>query len=181
MALITTYADFVGSINLPNSSPSTPEGEALALAIAKYEQEYLSKMFGYALAKDIQDSLIPPAATSGVIYDLINGKEFTDKLYRPNKWIGFRVIGQNAIANYIYCKFKNTNRTITAGIGEIKPNHENMSMAIDSPKVSDAWNAMVELNYILDDFLNQNIADYPTYNTNYVSKDLFTKTNIFGI
>ena len=181
MALITTYADFVGSINLPNVSSSTPEGEALDLAIAQYEQEYLSKMFGYELAKEIQLALVPPASTSGVIYDLINGKEFTDKLDRPNKWIGFRVIGQNAIANYIYCKFKNTNRTITAGIGEVKPNNENMSMAIDTAKVSDAWNAMVELNYILDDFLNKNIADYPTYNTNYVDKNLFTKTNILGL
>jgi hypothetical protein len=181
MALITTYADFVGSINLPNVTPSTPEGDALALAISQYEQEYLSKMLGFALAKLVGEALSPPAATSGVIYDLINGKDYTDKLDRPNRWVGFRVVGQNAIANYIYCKFKNTNRTITAGIGEVKPNGENMTMALDSAKVADAWNAMVELNYILDDFLNQNIADYPTYSTDYVDNNLFTKTNMFGI
>ena len=102
-------------------------------------------------------------ATSGVWYDLLNGADFTDKLNRANHWQGFKTVGLNAIANYIYYNYKDENLSITTNNGETMPAFENMTLVPSESKMRCAWNEMVEWLWIMDDYIRQNQDSYPDY------------------
>lgn len=186
MPTLTQYDFFTGTINLPNSAPTNPEGAELSLFIERDEQNYLVEVLGYELASKVIDAIQPLATPTQAISDLINGKEYTDKHGRLNKWPGFKTKGWSPIACFIYCKVMDHRISSTTGLGEMAPNTENMSSTSPSVKIVRAWNQMVELNWILDDFLNQNISDYPEYDglnsiTGGGSWQFFKKRNFIGI
>lgn len=179
----TQTSHFVGDINLPTSSPSFPyEGVQLLVEMPYYESIFLSQLLGYKMTKDLQTAYAGTPPTSGIWYDLAQGKEFTDSLGRLNKWMGFVTIGYNPIANFIYCKIQEKRQTQTTGIGEQKPNVSGNQAVSANTKIVRAWNDMVDWNNILYDFLTINKALYPDYigvdNTNI---GLYTKENLFGI
>jgi len=175
---------FVGSINMAISTSSSPyEGAELSLFIDRFESKYLTEVLGYKTAKDlIANMLVTTPPTSGIWFDLANGVEFTDSLGRLNKWVGFKTIGFNPIANYVYCMLQESRATSTTGVGEQKSNISNGTAVSSNQKVISAWNDMVEWNSILYDFLTINKASYPDYigvqTTNY---DFHSKINGFGI
>jgi len=179
----TDYTYFVGSINLPNTAPSLSEGAELVLFIDKYESKYLTDILGYKMAKDfISNMLVVSPPTSGIWFDLLNGKEFTDSNGNLNKWQGFNTIGFNPIANYVYCELLEARETQTTGVGGQKSKINNSVQTSSRQKVVSAWNDMVELNCILYDFLIVNATLYPDFiGLTDVNMDLFRKRNIFCI
>jgi hypothetical protein len=161
----TQSSHFVGLINLPNTASSYPyEGANLVLDTTTYESIYLSKIFGYKMAKDlIAAMLVVTPPTSGIWFDLANGKEFTDSNGDLNKWLGFKTIGFNPIANYVYDQIVRNNVTHMTGLGTQKPNIANNTAASPRAKLTTAWNQMVEFNWTLHEFIEANKASYPNY------------------
>jgi len=157
------YTDFVGQISIPNSAPSDTEGANLALFIAKYEAKFLTDVLGYKMAQDFTTA-IALNPTSGVWFDLWKGAEFTDTYGRLNKWCGFRNNDSLlSIANYIYVQYIEQTQTSTTGLGEKRTETTNAVAATPIWKICQAWNDMVDLNRVLNDFLVVNQADYPDY------------------
>ena len=160
---IIVYTDFIGQISIPNSAPAHTEGANLAIFITDYEDKFLTDVLGYKMSKDFTTA-IAANPTSGVWFDLWKGAEFTDSLGRLNLWPGFRnTAHQLSIANFIYTKYIEATQTNTTGIGEKATNATNAVTTTPIEKVCRAWNKMVDLNYILHDFILANISDYPDY------------------
>lgn len=187
MANLTTYEHFIGEINIPINSASGPDAEALELFIAKYEGKLLSGVLGYKLASTLLAAFnTDPQPTTGVLFDLWNGKDYIDKHGRENHWPGFITIGQNLIANFIYCKWQADSNTFTTGNGEQKSKFTNSVNASPDAKTVRAWNEMVEMLLVMDDFICQNIADYPDYIgrsvwwDTYTNNGYYTTTNELG-
>lgn len=186
MANITTYELFVGEINIPNIAPSQTDADALELFINQYEPQLLSEVLGYTLAKDLLTGF-NAGATSGALYDLWNGAEFTDKHGRANVWPGFLTVGWSLIACYIYCKWQEDSASHTTGVGEKVSNSANATNLVVSGKMSKAWNRMVKLLLIMDDYLVQNASDYPNYQgreswcADYGNGRFYQKGNCLGI
>lgn len=189
---ITLYTHFVNDIALPNTTEqgtSTIE-ESLEAMVDKYEKVYLREILGYAEYKNVIDNV---ADVSGIYYDFINGAEYTDINGDLQYWDGFKTIGFNPIACYVYYQVMKNNETSTTGTGEYKPLPENQSDASPIRKMVDAWNFMVECNYKLHAYLYANSDDFPdyiglTYPPAYRSYDiasdnqyLFCEQNIFNL
>ena len=160
MALLTTYQDFVGIIELPNTSPTLAGGEVLAFSIAKFEPLYLKTILGYELYELFQANI---GAGSGIYHTLREGGQYTDLNGDLGYWNGFNTVGYNPIANFIYFKHQSEQFSNTTGVGERRADAENMSMGNPSYKMVRAWNEMVDYNLQLHDFIISNSDDYPTY------------------
>lgn len=186
MANITTISLFVGDINIPNIATGQPDANAFALFINKYEPQLLSEVLGYTLAKDLLTAFNDDE-TSGIYFDLWNGAEFTDKHGRANKWPGFLTIGWSLIANYIFCKWMEETASYNTGNGEKVTNASNATNALVTTRISNAWNNMVKLLLIMDDYLVQNASDYPDYEgrtawgAEYGNRKYYEKGNCLGI
>jgi hypothetical protein len=188
VANITTYELFVGDINIPNINPGQDDAEAFELFVTKHEQKLLSDVLGYQLAKDTLTAFADEE-TDGIYFDIWNGKDYTDKFGRANNWPGFLTVGYSPIAYYIFCKWTEHTATYTTSNGEKKSNSANASNVYNGFKSSAAWNEMVELLYILDDFCSQKgttgaqagVKIYEDYESNTVGNSLFTKSNVLGI
>lgn len=189
MALvITSYLNFVGDINIPNIGTGDPSRDYLDTMIERHESQFLSDVLGYELTKLLitdQDVVTPP---TGIYYDLLHGKEFTDSLGRLNKWEGFLSVVYNPIAYYVYYMIQQDSFSTTSGTGEARPKSENSDIHTPHDKMVRAWNTMVDINSVLHDFLTVNLSDYPSYEGVRGPRDLswgnrkyFTKNNLLGI
>lgn len=135
----TTY--FVYDCNLPTGSAYSD----VTNYIARYEPEILTELLGYELAKLV----IASTDTSGRLYELINGKEYTityngrDQIV---KWNGLKNASKiSLIAYYVYYRYQVAMASMPAGIGEQKPTIENGVSISLSMKAMDAWSRMREL------------------------------------
>ena len=191
---ITLHTDFDAKYKLANVAPATqagapnPEGVDFAKFIADYEAEYLTDVLGYKMAKDFAAAMAIATPPTGVWAALYSGAEFTDKHGRLNKWPGFRnTVDLNPIAMYVYCKWQKERQSYSSGSGERVVLTENSQPITVRGKVVRAWNDMVAMNWILDDFLTQNIADYLDYKgvygdmVSYGNLKYFQPINIFNI
>lgn len=185
-AQITTYLHFAtDTVSLPNTSPTTAEGEKLAAFITKFEDVYLKSVLGVDLA-----ALLLAGIGDGDIYDaIINGGNYTDPVNITQRWEGFTA-GKNPIANFIYWNWQRSNATNTLGIGVKKVKSDNAEDASPIMKMVEAWNEMVIYNWKLHGYLVANQASYPTYiglsyppefryRRNPPNKEFFTTQNPF--
>lgn len=106
---------FWGGLALSNLSEEEELNE-LDRYIAKYQKEYLTVMFGAAIALDTPDAII----------DLLVD---TDTLTSP-------------IANYVYFHFRRDNATMTTTVGEKKTMISKTSYSSSNEKLVAAWNEM---------------------------------------
>jgi hypothetical protein len=184
-AIFVLYTHFVGNIELPNTASTTPEGAALAISMNKLEPLFLENILGYKMKKDLytaMDVVTPP--TSGIWFDLCNGKEYTDRSGKLQKWNGWKTIGLNPIANYIYTIIQAERISSTTGVGEQASAFANGIRASIDRKISEAWNEMVGFNINMHEFIYANKADYPDYLGEYHDQNcniFFRKSNILGI
>ena len=170
MAIITTYLNFVANITIPNSAPSLAEGANLDKLINQFEPKMLKDIFGYKMYDDMQTNY---TQGSGAWHDLIAGATYIDSSNNTQYWDGFRTVGLNPIANYIYCKWHEQNVTNTVSLGERKGNFENMEQAALHSKYIKAWNEMVDMLIVMDEFITINKDDY----TNYIGLTFFIDGN----
>lgn len=168
MADLISVDYFNYEINLPASGPYSD----IVNFITRYEKEILVSLLGYELYKLVAAS----TATSGRLFDLINGVEYTvstngrDQLI---KWNGLKNSDKiSLIAYYVYYKYQQQKATMPGGSGEMKPKSENGVNADLSMKVMDAWYRMRELyGYSGQDlicpsaynFLTENASTYPEW------------------
>lgn len=162
MAIISN-SYFVKNIVLPNTDQTKPEGQFYISQTALHEPQYLSDILGYKMAKDFQ-SAIASNPTSGIWYKLWKGAEFTDSRGLLNKWEGFANSAYSSpIAYYVFYQILIGIQSQTSGVGVINLAPENANLASMTRKLSNAWNEMVRLNWILHEFLDDNENDYPDY------------------
>lgn len=186
--VITSYLNFVGDLNIPNIGSGDPNRDYLDKMIERHEPQFLSDLLGYELANlmiEDQDVETPP---TGIYYDLLHGKEFTDSLGRLNKWEGFLSEVYNPIAYYVYYLVQQDSFSTTTSIGETRPKMENSEVYTPIEKMNRAWNTMVDINCVLHDFLTVNAEDYPEYrgvegprDLSWGNRKFFTKQNALGI
>lgn len=184
---IVLHTNFNAKYKLANTAPTDPEGADLAIFITDYEKAYLTDMLGYKLAKDFI-AAVEAVTTDPIWVALWKGSEFTDKYGRLNKWPGFfNTEDLSPIVPFIFCKWQASRQTYSSGSGERVVLTENSEPTGVTHKIVKAWNDMVDLNYILDDFLTQNKTDYPDYPgiygdmVNYGNLKYFKSINSFGV
>lgn len=162
MAIISN-SYFVKNIVLPNTDQNKPEGQFYIAQTALHEPQYLSDILGYKMAKDFQ-AAIASNPTSGIWHKLWKGAEFTDSRGLLNKWEGFvNSAYSSPIAYYVFYQILIGIQSQTSGVGVINLAPENANLASMTRKLSNAWNEMVRLNWILHEFLDDNENDYPDY------------------
>lgn len=153
MIIDSTY--FINEIFIAGQANSVDVNSSrskLSGFIAKYESRYLTEILGKDLYSDFK---------AGLESDPV-----------PQKWIDLRdalandATKESPIANYVYYWFLRSQTTTTTGIGETKQLSENADRASSIDKQVRAWNEMVDLNFEVLGFLNDNIIDYPLYYPN---------------
>lgn len=161
MALFTSHTHFTYEpCYIPNAAPSTGNSEAdrVAQMISQYEPMYLRYILGYPL----YESLVNGVGDGDIYDDIKNGVEFVDSYSLSQKWDGF-VAGNNPIALYTYYHYMRANASTTFGIGESVAEIENARRVSPYFKMKTAWNEMVNLNWMLHEFLYANKDVYPDY------------------
>jgi len=140
MANLIDNSYFTGEINLPGEL-LTGTFATIDSYIAKYEKEFLIKLLGYDVYKDL---LANPLNYAG----LINGEEYSVQFNgaKTVKWIGLKNTEKiSPIAYYVYYHFMRDLATATATTGQTMPISENSAVISMSHKLVFAWNAMIEL------------------------------------
>lgn len=138
--------------------------------VERYEKEILTQLLGYELYKLVANS----TDTSGRLFDLINGAEYTvtfngrDQLVKWNGLVNDDKV--SLIAYYVYYQYWTHRTTLPAMTGRITPNLANSEQATMAINVSAAWSRLRELyGYAGQDalapscynFLLANEDDYP--------------------
>jgi hypothetical protein len=175
MIIDTTY--FFGDIYVPQVT-ETSVANSLNKYIAKYEPEFLQRVLGYEMGKNI--SSYP---------DIINGKEFNDSYIgnQLNKWIGLKVAVGNGkyssiIANYVYVKYMSDNISFSTGSGEKIIDQGTSETVSPSVKLSRAWNAMADnLSVLIRSTLCQIELLMFLQHGSLLIVNLLRKMNAFGI
>lgn len=183
MATIIDNSYFVADVYLPNTDVTKSEGQYYIEMTALHENRYLVDVLGYKMAKDFL-AAIASNPTSGIWYDIWKGAEFTDSNGLLNKWRGFaNAEKESPIANYVFTKILTGLKSQNSGVGVIRLLPENATPVSIVKTSVKAWNRMVELNRILDDFIYQNSADYPDYAgfTGNQQDTYFIKRNHIGV
>lgn len=186
---ITLHTNFNAKYKIANNAPSDTEGAELAIFIANGEKEYLTDVLGYEMAKEFIQNIegnideVTPA-----FLKLWKGTEFIDKHGRLNKWPGFlNTEDLSPIVPFIYRKWQISRQTYSSGSGERVVLTENSEPTGVTNKIVSAWNDMVALNLILDDFLTVNKEAYPKYPGiygklgEYGNIKYFKRLNAFGV
>jgi hypothetical protein len=138
--------------------------------IDRYEKEILTQLLGYELYKLVANS----TDTSGRLYDLINGKEYTvshngrDQLVKWNGLINEDKV--SLIAYYVYYQYWRHRTTLPTMTGRATPKLANSEPSTMAVNIGESWARLVELyGYAGQDelapscynFLLANEADYP--------------------
>lgn len=182
MSLITTISHFkVPPVKLPVEA----DNALLSATIEKYEPMFLKLILGHKLYSLFKTGL---DAETALYLKIRNGSDYVDNDGNDQHWEGFTA-SQNPIACYVYWYFVSETREIATNVGVKGANHANMIAASTINKQVQAWNAMVEYNLALEDFMQVKKADYPDYaglsdnSSLQIPKRqaLFTKINKYGI
>lgn len=170
MATLIDNTYFTGSIAIAQKSQAEVAANLTAY-IMQYEPEYLQKVLGYSFYKDfiagLEEDPVPQKWA-----DLLNGADFTSLDGKLKHWAGF-VAGEGAsklspIANYVYWQFRMYNSTLTTGTGENVSMNENSVQISPARKMCDAWNTMVNTNWVLWEFLFVNKDTYDLDGSDFV-------------
>ena len=167
------------------SLPSTNENSDIDDAIALYEPEILKKVLGFELYDLIEDD----ESTSGRLYELINGKQYTvswDGRDQKVKWNGLQNTEEiNLMAYYIYFMWQTYHASNTTNVGVVAGEVELSNRVSPAQKMGSAYHKLRELaGYVgqqilepsLYNFLKEHESDYPEW--------VFTdvgRVNRFGI
>lgn len=129
-----------GELFIPNSVevPSIQSGSNNAISelnsfIEKYEKILLVDVLGivqYNLLKTSQTQ------TSGIWFDLINGKEYDNKV-----WAGLKPL----IASFVFCKYLENDKSYYTTLGIERSRAENSTSVNPTEKLVEIWNSFIEM------------------------------------
>lgn len=183
MSNLIDVSYFIGEKDIPNTIHADVSATVTRL-ITEREAIFLQTLMGYELSNKFTTALAIPTLDP-IWLNIKNGVEFTGYNGSKKKWTGFVNTAKNSpIAEYIYYYYLKRNATQTGGVGEVTAQAQNATTASPRHKMSAAWNAMVELNKILDEYLRINYAVYPEYqikDDERAFRSLLTRINPYGI
>jgi len=153
MANLIDITFFVGEINIPNTSK--PEiAESLELFIAKYEPEFIRKLFGNEMYASYLNAPTDPRFT-----EIINGKDNWRGLVYP---ISDSVDG-SPIANYIYTMWLKDKHVWNSGVGTVRSKGDGTEVMPISFKMTEMWNQMSRQIVEFQTFMSDKSEIYPDY------------------
>ena len=158
--MITTNSQFIYDIALPQTDQNIGLGEELKNYTTVLEPKFLTAVLGYSMYKDLVTHSLDG---SGQWYDFINGNEFVDDLGLTTLWNGFKTIGSNPIAYFIYFEWVREHQTTLTSLGTSQAAMQNSQLVSPNDKLVGAWNKMVELLWVMDDYLQKNSSLFPNY------------------
>lgn len=136
--------------------------------IAKYEPELLQDVFGYTIAKNINDYSA-----------ILNGAEFNNpyKGGAPDKWKGLKVdIGSgkywSLIANYVYVRYTQDNVSFSTGSGEKVIEQATSKTVSPVMKIKRAWDEMAKEILTVIAFMQSDRLTYSAYQLGYTKSSL---------
>lgn len=187
--MLISKSYFNGERDVPNTN--YPDGASALNDIIKVrEREYLLAVLGYDLYKKFYTSLLAQDGEQRML-DLLFGKDYTGYNGLGQRWEGFaqilattshvdlsiegRAFAANSVGVPVVAKLQSPicdhtffywlrkKRTNTNDTGESKAEEQNATGADAKKKSADTWNAMVEKNLKLDEFMRIEYATYPEY------------------
>lgn len=171
MALSAAY--FVGEIHIPNISGSSTSETAnllqLQIMIAKYEPLFLEKLMG----ADLYAAYI--AGIAAAIPDT-RWATLQGKIYVTNLTLS---VGFSPAANYVYWHFIKNNASLTLVNAEVKAAHENFTSFTQREKLVKAWNEMVRMSELIQEYIIDNLTTYPETDISQIY--VFEPINSLGI
>lgn len=139
-AILTSSYFNTGELFIPNSIsvPDIQDGNVTAVDnlqafIDKYEKILLVDVLGieqYNMLKDNQSQ------TSGIWFDLINGKEYDNKV-----WSGLKPL----IASFVFCKYLENDKSYYTTVGIERSKAKNSVSVNPTEKIVEVWNSFVEM------------------------------------
>lgn len=169
---------FVGEMTIAQLSQEWVE-ENFEAQRDKLQTQYLNKMLGKTLAKNFLNGLdvVSPIVPEQKWLDLRDGVE--------GKWGGFINEGKTSpIANYVYFYYNFDLYSFSVGTGEVIPENENSRRYFNYSKLCKIWNDMVDMNYELSKFLNENYKTYNIYHSSScgaITNELFEYKNSLNL
>lgn len=163
MASLITHDYFIRNVTIAQiSQPAV--SEAIDDLLAVYEPDMLNALLGVdlyaALLAGLEAPVVDPKWT-----DLLNGGTYTDRAGRKTIWHGLANLSRltSPIANYIYYQYARQTASWSAGAGEVLPTLMNGERFPAANKMATIWNDMVDMNYRMVGYLNENAATYPEW------------------
>ena len=153
-----------------NGTIAIPAGkyEQIQVIINRYENQLITDLFGYELAKLIKG--YDPLTSEQRIIDIVQGKEFTTRGGDLQKWNGLvNTERESVIAYWVFYKWAYERETIATRSAAIKPTPEN------SENVSFEAKAFAAYNHMLDFYGYRGQCDYAPscFNFMYANQDLY--------
>lgn len=171
MIIDQTY--FILELNVAQTS-NFVVSDKLDLFIGRYERFFLSEFFGVEL-KNLIIEFVGGTNVEERIERLVDGYDLV-KDGKTYEWQGLRNTEKiSPIANYVFARFAEDERSSQTGIGERKSKGENSNQYSADWRVMNAWNNMVDLLEPLKMILED--GDYPEYDT----KAYYEKINRFDL
>lgn len=195
--MIIDYTYFRGEITIAQLSQASVR-EDLQLLINKYEQRYLKQLLGLDMYNAFMAGIDPISGADQKWLNILQGVEYEHN-GNTYEWIGFENdLKESPIANYVYYKYITKEVELTTGIGQVVPKAENAVIASAVPKLTRAWNEMVDWQRGLIRYLDDNRSLYPEwrpytdysrwywgYDNNYCNRnrwpEIFHKKNTLGL
>lgn len=180
--MIIDYTYFFGKLRLPQSGNNEGRDE-IDEYIETYEVEYLKKVLGYDLWKVFSAGIEGSGDPDQRWKDLLDGKEYSqhDITY---KWSGFDPADESKltpIANYTFYRYNESKASDVTLAGTSTGAVDNNTRVAPMQKMVEAWNAMVDINYLLYGFLMKNLDVYPEFDKRQLDKELFYHKNSLDI
>lgn len=122
------------SVDVPSINPNNPTAvDNLQSFIDKYEKILLVDVLGIEQYNTLIDN---QSETSGVWFDLINGKEYENKV-----WAGLKPL----IASFVFCKYLENDKSYYTSVGMERSKAENSISVNPTEKIVEVWNSFVEM------------------------------------
>jgi len=122
------------SVAVPSINPNTPTAvDNLQSFIDKYEKILLVDVLGIEQYNTLIDN---QSQTSGIWFDLINGKEYENKV-----WEGLKPL----IASFVFCKYLENDKSYYTGVGMERSKAENSISVNPTEKIVEVWNSFIEM------------------------------------
>lgn len=157
---------FIRDINIPNIAAYVPSNavtlQRLLSFIKKYEPECLRNLMGDKLFKAFLTEF------SARVNDIMYGADYTDYYGVDRRWRGLVQPPEkiSLIANYVYCKYEESNASQSTGIGTVIPKGSTFMPVSPGQKILDSWNFFsAEADEFLFFLWNMNISSnvYPEF------------------
>ncbi len=160
---------FVGEYEIQNvigtAAPVVINAAKLTQFIVKYEPEYMKALLGATLYDEFIAGLAVLPTPDTKWTDLKNKLvDTTNKL--------------SCIVPYVWNRYWTAEETKSSSLGQLLSKAENAQVVSSNTKLVRSWNDAMDQASDVFDWLTDNIATYPTLDTD---KDFFYLTNHFGI